>query len=140
MIAYGLVERDAKLTNFGKMLFDCADDKTLYETFARHILLNLHGMNFVQCILDMSAAGETIDLIKLRERLEERGIHYPRGGKHPSMMRLWLEKGGVFDSGYRVNEANLHRILGTSTDEFSALAMQTKEQQTFLKTFTAIPW
>ena len=139
MIAYGLIDRDASLTPFGKLLHACSDDTTLYQTFARHILLNLHGMNFVQCILDMHAAGETIDLIRLRERLEERGIHSPRGGKHPSMMRLWLEKAGVFESGYRVNEVALQKILGTSSDEFNALAMQTKEQQTFLKTLANLP-
>jgi site-specific DNA-methyltransferase (cytosine-N4-specific) len=139
MFAYGIIDRDANLTELGKKLLDCPDDATLYQTLARHILLNLHGMNFVQCILDMHAAGETIDLIALRERLEERGIHFPRGGKHPSMMRLWLEKAGVFSTGYRVNETVLQKLSGASADEFNALAMLTKEQQTFLKTLANLP-
>src|SRR5438309_1646565 len=68
------------------------------------------------------AAGQDADLIKLREWLEERGIHFPRGGKHPSMMRLWLEKAGVFTSGWRVSEARLRELIGTATAEFDALA------------------
>jgi len=53
-------------------------------------------MTLVQCVQDMHAGGEIVDLVKLREWMAERGIHLPRGGKHPSMMRLWLEKAGVF--------------------------------------------
>lgn len=140
MIAYGIVDREARLTEFGNKLLACPDDKSRYELLGRYILLNLHGMNLVQCILDMNAAGETVDLISLRERLEERGIHYPRGGKHPSMMRLWLAKAGVFDdSGYRVNEAVLQKLAGTSADDFNVLAMLSKEQQTFLKALANLP-
>src|SRR5258707_92147 len=97
MIAYGIIERDAKLTDFGQKLYGLRSDAPkLHEELARHILLNLHGMTLVQCVQDIVAAGEDVDLIKLREWLEERGVHFPRGGKHPSMMRLWLEKAGVF--------------------------------------------
>ncbi|HJT55876.1 MAG TPA: hypothetical protein VJ761_05240, partial [Ktedonobacteraceae bacterium] len=74
MIAYGLIDRDVNFTELGDYLFSIKADKTkLYEELARHILLNLHGMTFVQCILDIQSAGETVDLIKLREWLEQRG-------------------------------------------------------------------
>lgn len=66
--AYGLIgERDATLTEVGAMLYGLRrDERALYGAFARHILKNRHGMNFVQCVLDMHAAGERIDLNKLR--------------------------------------------------------------------------
>jgi site-specific DNA-methyltransferase (cytosine-N4-specific) len=82
----------------------------------------------------MQVSGESVDLLKLRAWLEERGIHYPRGGKHPSIMRLWLEKAGVFTTGWRVNEARIQEILNTSTDEFEALAVLSREQRAYLKT------
>lgn len=89
MIAYGIIERDASLTSFGEKLYGLryqSDD--LYENLVHHILLHLHGITLVQCVQDMHIAGEPIDLIKLRHWLGERGIHFPRGGKHPSIMRL----------------------------------------------------
>lgn len=135
MIAYGLIDRDANLTEFGRKLHNLrADEGVLYTEFARHILLNLNGMNLVQCIQDIQAAGEVVDLIKLREWLAERGIHFPRGGKHPSMMRLWLEKAGVFTGGWRVDEARLREILGASTAEIETLAALSREQRAYLKT------
>jgi len=135
MIAYGLVDRDARLTEFGEKLYALRDqpDK-LHAELARHILLNLHGMTLVQCLQDIQSAGETADLVKLREWLEERGIHFPRGGKHPSMMRLWLEKAGVFTSGWNVSAAKLKELVGASAEEIESLAGLSAEQRAFLKT------
>ena len=135
MRAYGLIgEKDSTLTETGQALYDVrANEVGLYEAFARHILKDCQGMNFVQCLLDMWAAGEDIDLNKLRRWLEERGIKVPRGGKHMSTMRLWLEKAGVFVSGYRVNQGRLNEILGLNVEEFEVLATLSEEQKAYLK-------
>ena len=134
--AYGLIEEsDAQLTEVGRALYNVRTDPTvLHEAFARHILMHCQGMNFVQCILDMTAAGEEIDLTKLRRWLEDRGLIVPRGSKAMSTMRLWLEKAGVFVSGYRVDQVRLNAILGLGVDEFEALAVFSPEQKAFLKT------
>ncbi len=133
--AYGLIdERDATLTEVGRALYDLRGDApALHEAFARHILTNCQGMNFIQCVLDMQAAGEDINLNKLRQWLQERGIAVPRGGKHMSTMRLWLEQSGVFASRYRVDQTCLNRILGVDMEEFEALATFTLEQRAYLK-------
>ena len=138
--AYGLIgEKDATLTETGQALYDIrADEIDLYEAFARHILKECQGMNLVQCLLDMWAAGEDIDLNKLRRWLEERGIIVPRGGKHMSTMRLWLEKAGVFVSGYRVNQGRLNDILGLNVEEFEVLATLSAEQKAYLKALANI--
>jgi site-specific DNA-methyltransferase (cytosine-N4-specific) len=135
MIAYGLIDRDARLTEFGEKLYALrGQPDKLHAELARHILLNLHGMTLVQCLQDIQAAGETVDLVKLREWLEERGIHFPRGGKHPSMMRLWLEKAGVFTRGWNMSVAKLKELVGASSEEIEALAGLSAEQRAFLKT------
>ena len=135
MIAYGLIGRDAKLTELGHKLYEQRKEESkLYEHFARHILLNRHGMTLIQCVLDIQVAGETVDLVKLREWLEERGIHFPRGGKHPSMMRLWLEKAGIFVDGWRVDESRLREVLGASSEDIEVLAQFTPEQKAYLRT------
>lgn len=134
--AYGLLnEKDSSLTASGQSLYDlCHEEATLYEAFGRHILKHCHGMNFVQCILDMQAAGENIDLNKLRRWLEERGITVPRGAKHMSTLRLWLEKAGIFVSSYHIDHARLNKILGFKVEEFEGLAAFSPEQRAYLKT------
>lgn len=132
--AYGLIDEDANLTDFGRELHALKDDEPkLYGTLARHILLNLKGMAMVQCIRDMTAAGEGVNLTSLRVGLAERGVHYPSGGKHPSMMRLWLAKAGVFvGDRWQIDELRLPVVLGTNPADFGALSRFTSEQRAFL--------
>lgn len=134
LIAYGIIEREGAFTDFGRSLYDVrADAAQLYDKLAAHILLNLRGMALVRCIQEMIIAGERVTLDALRHALEERGVHFPKGGKHPSMMRLWLQKAGVFAADtWRVSETRLRAILGTDSDEFAALARFTTEQRAFL--------
>ena len=139
MIAYGIIDRNATLTEFGERLYTVRkNEEQLYAALGRHILLNRHGMTLVQCVLDIQAAGETVTLVKLREWLEERGVHFPRGGKHPSIMRLWLEAAGVFAANWLVNEARLQEIAQTSSEELEVLAGFSLEQRAFLKTLVNI--
>ena len=135
MIAYGLIDRDANLTELGTKLFAVRKDQnSLYQELGRHILLNLHGATLVQCVQDMQAGGETVDLLKLRTWLEERGITFPRGGKHPSIMRLWLEKARVFTDGWIVDEHKLQFLMGATAKELEALMQLDTAQRAFLKT------
>jgi len=133
--AYGIIDDVASFTEFGRHLFDLrADSKALYEALARHILLNLHGMALVQCIRDMVAGGEDVDLNTLRPALAERGVDYPSGGKHPSMMRLWLEKAGIFvGSRWQIDDIRLQEVLGTDPAMYRELSKFTTEQRAFLR-------
>ena len=135
MIAYGIIERDAKLTGLGRELLALAgDEDALHDRLAKHILLNLLGMTLVRCIQDMEAAGDPVNLTRLREALAERNVHYPRGGKHPSMMRLWLAKAGVFvGSRWMVDEERVEKILGLNVEQFGELGELTSLQRTFLR-------
>jgi len=86
----------------------------------------------------MQISGESVTLIKLRSWLEERGIHFPSGGKHPSIMRLWLEKSGVFKSGWNVDEFRLEEIVGKSIEEIETIASFSPEQKAYLKSLSNI--
>ena len=138
--AYGLIgKNDTTLTGTGQELYEIRKDlPALHKTFAQHILKNCHGMTFVQCLLDMQVAGEHINLTELRRWFQERGITVPRGGKHMSTLRLWLEKAGVFVAGYRVDQSRLNDILGLSLEEFEALAALSPEQRAYLKALANI--
>ncbi len=133
--AYGIIDTKAAFTPFGRELYALrTDEAALYDALAKHILLNLHGMALVQCIRDMMAAGEEVNLTSLREQLAERGVDYPSGGKHPSMMRLWLEKAGVFvGSRWQIDDIRLQEVLGTDPAMYRELSRFTSEQRAFLR-------
>lgn len=135
MIAYGIIDRDANLTEFGIELYNIRlDEEKLYKALAHHILKKLHGMSLVQCIQDMMVAGEQVNLTTLRDGLAARGIHYPSGGKHPSMMRLWLAKAGVFvGDRWQIDDSRLNEVLGVDSNEFDVLASFTAEQRAFVR-------
>ena len=135
MIAYGIIDRDASLTGFGRQLLELrSNESALYRQLAQHILLHLKGMTLVRCIQDMEAAGETVNLTTLREGLALRGVHYPRGGKHPSIMRLWLAKAGVIvGSRWRIDPHRVEEIMGVGADEYGVLGDFTPLQRAFLQ-------
>lgn len=137
--AYRIIDENGSFTEFGKELYALRqDDAVLYQRFGQHILLNLLGLSLVQCVMDIQASGQKVDLLKLRQWLEERGIHFPRGGKHPSIMRLWLSKAGVFQDGWQVNEIRLQELVGQSSQELDVLAGLSPEQKVYLKTLANI--
>lgn len=136
MKTYGIIDDVANFTEVGQRLYELREDEAaLYDELARHILLNLNGMGLVNCILDMTAAGREVKLkTTLPEALRERRIDYPNGGTHPSAMRGWLAKAGVFiGSRWQLDEIRLREVLGASPDEFAVLASFTAEQKAFLR-------
>lgn len=135
MRAYGVIDAEGNLTNLGHALHANRDDKaSLYAAFAKHILNNHLGATLVQVLQDMHASGENITLVAIRRWLEERGISLPRGNKHTSTMKLWLQEAGVLSDDYRVNEQRLQEVLGIAPQEIEALAALSPEQRAFLKT------
>lgn len=77
--AYLIIDETGHLTDFGKKLAESRNnEEELYTLLAKHILLNLNGMAFIQCLRDMALALEEINLATLRAALAERGIYYPQ--------------------------------------------------------------
>lgn len=135
LIAYQIIERDTNFTAFGQLLYSLRHDmRQLYDALAKHILLHLNGMNLVQCISDMTAAGEEVNLVTLREGMALRGIHLSSGTKSLSSMRLWLALSGVFvGRSWRVDDLRLHDVLGINPNQFEVLANFTQEQRAFVR-------
>lgn len=80
----------------------------------------------------MQKAGEKVTLTTMKKWLEARGLTYPKGGKHPSIMRLWLDKVGLVNNQWEVNGDVLDQILG-SEDKTSLLSDLNNQQIAFLK-------
>lgn len=134
LISYGIINRDLTFTSTGLELYNNrANKELLYEVLAKHILLNLNGMAFITCILDMVSSGERVDLTSLRIALKHRGVTYPSGGKHPSILRLWLAKAGVFEeTSWRINSNRVEQIIGVNTESYTELTDFSREQRAFL--------
>ncbi|WP_029906773.1 restriction endonuclease [Prevotella sp. 10(H)] len=130
--AYGIIDENSVITPLGEQLYMLTEDENeLYRVFGKHILLNLNGMAFVQCIRDMTVASEEVNLTTLRAALAERGLYYPSGGKHPSIMRLWLNKAGIFRKNWQIDNQKVNEVLGVD-DSIEALRDLTTLQRAFL--------
>ncbi|MGA2032246.1 MAG: restriction endonuclease [Thermoguttaceae bacterium] len=140
MTSYGLVNAEGTLTEIGQQLLSLKKDRTrLYAAFARHILLNLHGLAVLQVVQDMQAHRQKISLVSLRQWLAEQGIIFARGGKNASTMRLWLQAAGILQTGsWRINEDRLEETLGASSAAVDQLATLSPQQKAFLRTLANI--
>ena len=132
MQCYKILDANYRLTNIGEQLYNHRNDDQLYWIFAKHILLNLNGLLFLSGLQDRQMAGETITLANMKATLEARGLTYPKGGKHPSIMRLWLDKIGLVNKRWEVNQVVLNQVLG-SEDKTSILSDLDNLQIAFLK-------
>lgn len=139
MVHYGLIDDRAQFTALGERLYSIRnDEKLLYDEFAKHILINLNGYALIQCVQDLTAAGERVTLVNLRKALLEKGLNVPRGGKHPSIMRLWLEKAGIFLKGWLIDQRRLEELLGRKVDELESLVGLTAQQRAYLRALASI--
>ena len=74
-------ENDPRPTSLASELLATAkSEDDLYWQFGRHILLNLHGYDLVQTILDMERAHEEVRLLTIHARLADRGIRFSASG------------------------------------------------------------
>jgi site-specific DNA-methyltransferase (cytosine-N4-specific) len=145
--AYGLLDEDGAVpTGLASELLGVihAPDK-LYELFAKYILVNLRGIDYLETIEIMQKAGEEINLHTLGKRLEQRGLHVPRGSVHLSSLRLWLAQAGIFEitvTGgprlYEFNQTRLRQVLGLGLDTINSLAQLSTAQRAFLRALTRI--
>ena len=129
---YKILDDNGVLTEIGSNLYEHRKDNELYWIFAKHILLHLNGLLFIECLQDMHLAGDKVTLESMRKPIEKRGLTYPKGGKHPSVMRLWLEKTGLINKQWKIDSDVLNKILGTE-DKTSILAGLDNFQVAFLK-------
>jgi len=144
--AYQLLDEEAaRPTQLADELLAASDDVALYGHFAKHILLNLRGLAFLETLTMMQISGEPITLHTLARQLEQRGLHVPRGSVHLSSMRLWLAKAGVFDvsmggksGSYEVNQQRVEELLGVTLDSIDSLTQLNGAQRAFLRALTRI--
>ncbi len=148
MSQYGLVNKPKSdtthisLTELGERLHQFAaegKESDLYAEFAKHILLNLRGMDLVQCVDDLKTSGHEPTKHLIVKEMAHRGIYHPPNGTHANGMRQWLEQAGIFEKGgWTINKQRLENLLGLRGDEIEILAGLTKEQRDFARAFARL--
>ncbi len=143
MSEYGLINKPTddiahvSLTDLGRSMAEKAeqgDHTELYNEFARHILLNLRGLDVMTCAQDIATSGRTPTKALLVKELRNRGIYHPPNGTHANGMRQWLESAGLVGVGEWVpREDRLQELLGANLDTLEVYAGLTKEQRDFAK-------
>lgn len=148
MSQYGLVNKPKEdqavvsLTDLGRALSKKAEQgehAELYDEFAKHILLNLRGLDVMTCVQDVVASGKKPTKDRLVKELRSRGIYHPPNGTHANSMRQWFESAGLVDKDEWVpDEKRLQEILGTDLETLEVYAGLTQEQRDFAKAFARL--
>ena len=149
MSEYGLLDKPradqtyAALTDLGNRLAaEVAESRVdeMYAQFATHILLNLHGLDLLDCARDLAASGQRPTKRLIVQELRRRGLYHPPNGTHANGMRQWLEEAGLVDAGmWTPNQRRLEALLGGISDEkLEALAQLTSQQKAFAKAFARL--
>lgn len=105
----------------------------MHERLAKHILLELGGAILLDCVRDMRAAGDKLDLTTIRRALLDRGIYTASANKSISLMRLWLDEAGITTRSWTIDDARYCEVLGIAELDLDALADRTPEERAVLK-------
>lgn len=136
-VQFGLLEEGSWLpTDLCKHLATLPEAK-LYDEFARHIMLNLHGLRIVeaaqQMALDEPLTGVSINGNSLAVYLSNQGLRVGVQNMQIFAYRGWLAKAGIFPlertDAWRVSEDAKRRVIGLASDEISSIAAWSVEDR-----------
>jgi len=136
---YGIIEGDnAVLAVFGNELLALQDDLPAARALlAKRILVDMNGVNIVETLREMAAAGMKIQLKSLPDELARRGIDASVNSSDLSGVLGWLREGDVLNK-YEVNEAQYAALVGAPTETLNALKNLNSEQISFLRAMVAL--
>jgi hypothetical protein len=143
MRKYLLLDEDDQLTEVGKSLLTLkSQPDELYAAFARHILLNLHGLDVINAIDTLIKSGERPTQLSIGEFLNTQGIYVPLSSTHISKLCGWLRLAGVFncDRDFECLDMDcVTQLIGANQQETDFLAEIPEEQRAVLKALCNLP-
>jgi hypothetical protein len=135
---FGIVTRDAGLTEFGqKLIASQGDIPAAHALLARRVLLELDGKGIVDTLQEMADAGLEITLSILPEELKARGYEGSRNSSDLSGVLNWLRAADVLKD-YAVNRDRLAELIGVQVASLDALKTLTPELIAFLKAMVCL--
>jgi hypothetical protein len=143
MRKYLLLDENDQLTEVGKSLLTLkSQPDELYAAFARHILLNLHGLDVINAIDTLIKSGERPTQLSIGEFLNTQGIYVPLSSTHISKLCGWLRLAGVFncDRDFECLDMDcVTQLIGANQQETDFLAEIPEEQRAVLKALCNLP-
>ncbi len=135
---YGIIDEANALTDFGRQLVESqGHEEEAHRLIAKRILLDLHGVNIVETLKEMSTAGMTIDLKTLPAELSHRGYEVSKNSSDLSGVLGWLREAKVLNN-YEVNPVEYQALIGASPATLEATKDLSGDQLLFLKAMTAL--
>jgi hypothetical protein len=142
-VGYQIVGENFEFTDLGTQLYDLRNDsEAMYDRFARHILLNLHGLKGIEIVEDLEAEGRrTVNANIKQEFRDQYDFHIDETSNHWSQMRAWMAKAGIVNTRshvYDIDRSKIEELIGVSQDDLLGLDGLTTEQQAFLRALALI--
>jgi len=134
MRSYGLFDDDCRLTAIGRELLDESDDAIQAARFATHMLKDRQGLELLAIVRDLQDRRIKITNDSLRAELRRRGYEVKHNRGDEGKARQWLERAGVIDSKWVIDEARVGDLLGTSLAIVGEWQSMTRAQRAFLMT------
>jgi len=135
---YGILDKENKITDFCKDLISNKNDiGRVYEILARHILLNMHGIEILETLREMKKAHLPIQLSTLPDELLKRGIKTKSSSSDLSGFFGWLRKANILIN-YDINEPVFEAIVGVKIKIIESLMHLNHGQIGFLRAMVAM--
>ncbi|MGH2495738.1 MAG: restriction endonuclease [Ktedonobacteraceae bacterium] len=143
MRKYLLIDDNDQLSEVGHSLLALQSQPVeLYTAFARHILLNLRGIEVVNAIDTLIKSGERPTQLSIAEILHAQGIYVPPSSTHISKLCGWLRLAGVFSCDGNFECLEMERVthlIGANQQETDFLAEMPEDQRAILKALCNLP-
>ncbi len=127
------------LTPLAEQLLALSSDTELKAAFAKHLLLEHHGLQLLEVVESLQARGEKVNSASVVRELVALGVD-PGGttGEHINPMRLWLAEVGIFVDTWSINDTVLKQFVGATAEEVSELVSLPRAQQAFLRAMATV--
>lgn len=132
--SYGVVtgRNIIEITELGRNLLSITDDEQLKKAFAKHILLNLNGLVFVETLRRMYINGDSLTNANINIALIHQGFQLQQTSNNVQVMKLWLSQAGIILGDWKINEAALKELLGIESNDIALFKELSPEQYYFL--------
>ena len=141
-VQYDLLDADYKATGLAHDLATMPAAE-IHDAFARHIILNLGGIRFIEAAQQMADDGLRLTGDTLAGYLTDQGFPVTVHNTAINSLRMWLAEAGVFPRGrggraWQVDQEAKERLVGMSDRGIATLVALTSEQRAFVEALTRI--
>ena len=127
-----------QLTPFGAALAGLPDEAQRHTTFAKHLLEACHGNAILDVVRSLKEKGLPRTGDNIRSELRARGFAVTTNEGNAFKIRLWLQRAGVIDERWTIDENRYATIMGITIDIRDQWRALTRSQRAFLLTLRQI--